>query len=78
LELDFPLVCWGDDLWWEDGWKTKESKRAKAKNPHQLRINSYRVLLSRGRDGFIVWVPPEVALDSTYKALLQAGLPELE
>jgi hypothetical protein len=78
LELDFPLVCWGDDLWWDDGWKTKESKRAKAKNPHQLRINSYRVLLSRGRDGFIVWVPREVALDPTYEALLQAGLPELK
>jgi hypothetical protein len=74
LELDFPLICWGDDFWWEDGWRTKLSRRAKAKDPHQLRVNSYRVLLSRGRDGFLVWVPPEVALDPTFAALVQAGL----
>lgn len=78
LELDFPLICWGDDLWWDDGWKTKAVRRAKSRDPHQLRLNSYRVLLSRGRDGFIVWVPPEVALDSTYNGLLHAGLRELE
>ncbi|WP_406533984.1 DNA/RNA helicase domain-containing protein [Methanobrevibacter sp.] len=28
------------------------------------RINSYRVLLTRGREGFIIFVPPTAKLDS--------------
>jgi hypothetical protein len=73
LELDFPLVCWGDDLRWEDGWISKPVRDRR--DPHQLKLNSYRVLLSRGRDGFIVWVPPEdKPLDLTYEAFVSAGL----
>ena len=73
LELDFPIVCWGDDLLWEDKWKTF-SKRSKAKDPHNLRLNSYRVLLSRGRDGMVIFVPSISKLDSTYEFLLKCGL----
>ena len=73
LELDFPIVCWGDDLLWEDKWKTF-STRSKAKDPHNLRLNSYRVLLSRGRDGIIIFVPLIEKLDSTYEFLLKCGL----
>jgi DUF2075 family protein len=75
LELDFPIVCWGNDLRWNDGrWTSPPAKRSKARDPHQLRINSYRVLLSRGRDGYAVFVPPEASLDATYQVLLSAGL----
>ncbi|WP_343089181.1 DNA/RNA helicase domain-containing protein [Methanocalculus natronophilus] len=76
LELDFPIVCWGDDLRWNGGsWRSPQTtSRAKAKDPHKLRLNSYRVLLSRGRDGFIVFVPDEANMTSTYNALIQAGL----
>jgi len=73
LELDLPIVCWGDDLLWEDNWKTF-SKRSKAKDPHNLRLNSYRVLLSRGRDGMVIFVPPIKKLDSTYEFLVKCGL----
>ena len=73
LELDLPIVCWGDDLLWEDNWKTF-SKRSKAKDPHTLRLNSYRVLLSRGRDGMVIFVPPIKKLDSTYEFLVKCGL----
>lgn len=76
LELDCPLVCWGDDLRWnEDGWLSPA--RGQAKDPHQLRLNSYRVLLTRGRDGFLVFVPPEERMGPTYRALREAGLIEL-
>ncbi len=79
LELDFPIVCWGSDFWWDDGrWHSpKKSGRMKAKDPHRLRMNSYRVLLSRGRDGFIIFVPPEPRMASTYEALKAAGIREL-
>ena len=38
------------------------------------RRNSYRVLLTRGRDGFIVSVPPVDQLDSVYQLLLDVGI----
>ena len=79
LELDFPIVVWGDDLRWEtDRWVSPAvSSRNKARDPHQLRINSYRVLLSRGRDGMIIFVPPIPQMMNTYMALRKAGIKEL-
>ena len=75
LELDFPIVCWGSDLRVQEGaWWSKASPRSKARDPHRLRLNAYRVLLSRGRDGFVVFVPPEKVLDETFGVLQKAGL----
>lgn len=79
LELDFPIVCWGDDLLWSGSeWVSRRSVRSAAKDPHRLRINSYRVLLSRGRDGFVVFVPDDQSMDATFSVLRSAGLRELE
>jgi hypothetical protein len=36
-------------------------------------MNGYRVLLTRGRDGLIIWLPPETQFDDTEKAILNAG-----
>lgn len=78
LELDFPIVAWGDDLVWDGHrWRSKPPRRSQARDPHRLRVNSYRVLLTRGRDGFVVFVPPEMAMDDTAEALLSAGLERL-
>lgn len=78
LELDFPIVCWGDDLFWNvNKWQSK-TRRSKAQDPHNLRINSYRVLLTRGRDGMVIFVPNEKNLDGTYQALVQAGAKKLQ
>ena len=77
LELDFPIVCWGNDFTWDGVWKSPPAKRSKAKDPHQLRVNSYRVLLTRGRDGFIVFMPNEIGMRSTYEALKGAGVREM-
>ena len=76
LELDLPIVCWGNDLWWQDdSWRTRRpSPLEKARDPHRLRLNAYRVLLSRGRDGFVIFMPPEQALMDTYYILLDAGV----
>jgi DUF2075 family protein len=79
LELDFPIIAWGDDLRWNGiRWESLPQLRSKARDPHQLRINSYRVLLSRGRDGFVVFVPPDPLEDTTAAALVEAGLVPLE
>lgn len=75
LELDFPLISWGDDLRWVSGkWVSPQPFQTKARDPHQLRLNSYRVLLSRGRDGLLVFVPPTAPMETTFGALTSAGL----
>lgn len=76
LELDMPIVCWGDDLLWKNNkWESREDK--KANDSHKLRLNSYRVLLSRGRDGFIIFLPPSHKYDSTRAALFASGVKRL-
>lgn len=79
LELDFPIVCWGSDMKWDgDRWRTPITRRINARNPRVLRLNSYRVLLTRGRDGFLVFVPPAGRYDATAVALRSAGLEGLD
>ena len=78
LELDFPIVCWGDDLWWDGTkWVIRDPRRSQERDPYRLRVNGYRVLLSRGRDGMIIFVPPIELLQRTYAVLLDAGCQEL-
>ncbi len=74
LELDFPIVGWGDDLIWNNGAWVTTTRQKNVRDPLQLRVNSYRVLLTRGRDGFIVFVPPESKMDSTFEILQFSGL----
>ena len=76
LELDLPIVCWGEDYRRaNDGWVlTPPRRRVPLKDPHQVLQNAYRVLLTRGRDGMILWVPPESDMDATEAALLGAGV----
>jgi DUF2075 family protein len=79
LELDFPIVCWGDDLNWNgSAWHLKRRGNRKLHDPLTLRRNGYRVLLSRGRDGFVVFVPPEDEMDAVAAALRAAGITELQ
>ena len=79
LELDFPIVCWGDDVYWDSSGQLAviPQIRSRAVDPRQLRINSYRVLLTRGRDGFIIFVPNAPNMDMTYSILKKAGAQEL-
>lgn len=76
LELDLPIVCWGEDLRWQHGgWLlTPIRRRYRQDDPEQLLRNTYRVLLTRGRDGVVVFVPPMPLLDETEHILLAAGL----
>jgi hypothetical protein len=82
LELDAVLLAWGTDLCWtEKRWSSAKMRRYRnghrVKDPHQLRLNAYRVLLTRGRDGTVVFVPPLAELDDTYAYLARSGFLEL-
>lgn len=48
--------------------------RAKVRDPFQLRVNAYRVLLTRARDVSVGYVPPLPVLDETYEHLSACGI----
>lgn len=75
LELDMALVAWGDDYLWDgSNWNLGKSRsKFPQKDPHRLRKNSYRVLLTRSRDGVVIFLPPLKEFDKTEHALLAAG-----
>jgi hypothetical protein len=79
LELDFPIIAWAEDFRWDGkAWKTKQSRsKYDIKDPFRLRKNVYRVLLTRGRDGMLVYVPEVRNLDATYHILLASGMKQL-
>jgi hypothetical protein len=75
LELDMAIVAWGNDFLWDGtSWTLRKMRTLiPQEDPFQLRLNSYRVLLTRSREGLLVFIPPEVEFDATENALLAAG-----
>ena len=82
LELDAVLLAWGTDFVLRDGsWSNERARGYKAPgpaNPWQLRANAYRVLLTRGRDAHVVFVPELGCLDETYGYLVACGFRPLK
>jgi len=80
LELDMAIVAWGNDFLWDgDEWEMRKMRtRIPQNDPHQLRKNSYRVLLTRSREGLIIFIPPKSEFDKTEHALLASGARYLE
>jgi Uncharacterized conserved protein (DUF2075) len=78
LELDMPIIGWGDDLTWAaTEWRERPKVRRRVHNPLQITKNAYRVLLTRGRDGFAVAVPQAPEMDRTFETLIAAGCDNL-
>jgi hypothetical protein len=76
LELDAVLLAWGSDLRVNgNAWSMDMSRGTQkpVKNPLQMRKNVYRVLLTRGRDATVVYVPTNTAMDRTYRWLEASG-----
>lgn len=75
LELDMAIVAWGNDYLWDgSGWQMRKMRtRIPQQDPHQLRMNSYRVLLTRSREGLVIFIPPLPEFDQTEHAFLAAG-----
>ena len=96
LELDWAIVCWDADLRRNKantGWDhysfrgTKWNKRNKLDQKRYL-VNSYRVLLTRARQGMVLFVPNGVdkeedttrdaaLYEAIYQYLLSCGIQEL-
>jgi Uncharacterized conserved protein (DUF2075) len=67
LELDWIGLCWGGDFIWDDsrGWQLRALRPGrqtrwgpiKSAEKQRYRRNAYRVLLTRARQGMIVFVP---------------------
>lgn len=96
LEIDWAIVCWDADLrrskdgkdWDHFNFRgTRWNKRNKAEEKRYL-VNSYRVLLTRARQGMVIFVPKGVDpeedstrdsryYDGIYQYLLSCGIKEL-
>jgi hypothetical protein len=91
LELDWVGVCWGDDLTRSvstHGWDHRALRGLKWHNIKKQRnrsylLNRYRVLLTRAREGVVIWVPEgnssdptrdPARLDATADYLLRCGV----
>jgi len=93
LELDWALVVWDGDLIYqpEGEWRFRAFKGTKWQEIHnaaarRYRLNAYRVLLTRARQGMIIVVPEGDAgdptrdakfYDPTWNYLVDVGLPLL-
>lgn len=92
LELDWAGVCWDADLRWEDGtwqfhaFKGTKWQHARDRTKQLYLLNAYRVLLTRARQGLVIFVPrgdeadstrPPAFYDGTYNYLRECGIPEL-
>ena len=92
LELDWTCVAWDGDLRFDDGgWKHhffRGDRWCTISNVENQRYlcNAYRVLLTRARQGMVIYVPPgdandatrsPVFYDSTFTYLTGLGIPEV-
>jgi hypothetical protein len=73
LEIDFACVCWGGDFLWSSAqlaWRYSrlagsEWQVVRSNSARTFIRNSYRVLLTRAREGFVIWIPQGDPLDHT-------------
>lgn len=93
LELDWVCMAWGENFYYQNGeWHYQSFKGCKWQNIHkkedkQFAKNAYRVLLTRARQGMVIWIPegsatdatrPNKFYDGTYQYLKSLGITELE
>lgn len=83
LELDGCLLAWGTDFVrlqgaWSNRYASGYKEAARVRDAMALRRNAYRVLLTRGRDGCVIFVPPIAEkLRETYLYLRECGFKDL-
>jgi hypothetical protein len=91
LEIDRTCLCWGGDLLWSESerrWVLSRLvgtswRRVKAGSMERYLVNKYRVLMTRARDGMVIWVPvgdvedrtrPVAPFDETANYLASCGM----
>lgn len=71
LELDWTGVCWDADfrrkgkIWDFNRFRGDKWEKIKSKTTQTFTLNKYRVLLTRAREGMIIFVPPGDIEDKT-------------
>jgi hypothetical protein len=73
LEIDHGCVCWGGDFIFDRDENRWQARRLSGNDWHQARTveeqryiqNTYRVLLTRAREGLVIWLSTGDALDRT-------------
>ena len=93
LEIDYAVVAWDADYRYEDGqfkhYKTRGSRwiTIRQENDRRYLKNAYRVLLTRAREGFVIFVPNGDDTDATrqrrfydelWQYLTDIGIEELD
>lgn len=93
LELDWVCMAWGGDFYYQNGeWHYQSFKGCKWQNINkeedkQFTKNAYRVLLTRARQGMVIWIPEgnggdhtrqSKFYDGTYQYLKSLGIIELK
>ncbi len=88
LEIDYTCVAWDINLYYDQGWKFQNFKGSKWQNINKdsaksYLLNAYRVLLTRARQGMVIFIPavdgkdptrPQKYYDSIYNYLVSCGL----
>lgn len=90
LEIDWGGLCWGEDFYWQPdgGWhytRLNGASRGRVPRENKQRYirNAYRVLLTRAREGMVIFVPkgdgsdptrPPGYFDSTASFLIDCGV----
>jgi Uncharacterized conserved protein (DUF2075) len=92
LELDWTGLCWDIDLvphsgdWHIQAFRGTEWQTVRDATRRRYVLNKYRVLLTRAREGMIIWVPkgnsadrtrPSSAYESVAEYLRSCGIPEI-
>jgi hypothetical protein len=92
LELDWSCVCWDGDFYFDgEDWQYRKFKGTKWQQVKQNTIkryllNAYRVLLTRARQGMIIFIPcgskddktrSETFYDRTFSYLAGLGIEEI-
>jgi hypothetical protein len=71
LELDWTCLCWGGDLypqareWVYRAFRGTQWQQIRDSSTQRYIVNKYRVLLTRAREGMIIWVPLGDSADPT-------------
>jgi DUF2075 family protein len=74
LELDWIGLCWsGDFIWSDNEWRVRDLRYGRqsewglVRNQEKqlYRKNAYRVLLTRARQGMVIYIPQGDSKDST-------------
>lgn len=79
LELDWLIIGWGGDFRHVDGvWDFRQFRGTRWTAVHQELTrayikNKYRVLLTRAREGLVIWIPPGDDEDRTRKPGIYDG-----